>query len=234
MKKYLLLVVLFSFVLFWCAPRELTEEKTNQITEIDITAITDLSVLQGVITQVSVAMNSWTLSLQQAEKLINQLQHKYLDLIDATNKNIEDSFATIEQRFIAQSFPLRSLPLRAKKVWLIEPQGMFLDTLASKHLSTTEYDSTILVYTWDYALALQQAERIAQSAHLQISENFKEAQSIAQGTSVDYISGLDIAGLRKWIVYINHELLDTSIEQLLSVSVDEVWTLTIEATKYKE
>jgi hypothetical protein len=46
-------------------------------------------------------------------------------------------------------------------------------------------------------LALEQAERIAKNAHLQVSENFKEAQSIAQGTSVDYISGLDIAGLRK-------------------------------------
>jgi hypothetical protein len=51
---------------------------------------------------------------------------------------------------------------------------------------------------------------------------------------VDYISGLDIAGLRKWIIYVNHELLDTSLDQFLSVSVDDMWTLTIEATKYKE
>ena len=54
--------------------------------------------------------------MQQAEKLIGQLQQKYLDLIDTTNKNIEDSFAILEQRFTAQSFPLRSLPLRAKKL----------------------------------------------------------------------------------------------------------------------
>jgi hypothetical protein len=50
---------------------------------------------------------------------------------------------------------------------------------------------------------------------------------------VDYISGLDIGGLRKWIVYVNHELLDTNIDNLLSVSVDQDGVLTIEATKYQ-
>jgi hypothetical protein len=54
--------------------------------------------------------------MEQAEKLTDQLQQKYLDLIDISNKNIEATFATIEQSFNKQAFSLRTLPLWAKKV----------------------------------------------------------------------------------------------------------------------
>jgi hypothetical protein len=50
---------------------------------------------------------------------------------------------------------------------------------------------------------------------------------------VNYISGLDVENLTQWIVYVNHDLLDTDIDTLLSVSVDKEWTLVLEATKYE-
>ena len=154
--------------------------------------------------------------------------------MNTTNEAIENTFATLQNTLNTQNIGTYTLPLRAKKLWMIQPQGMNLDTTLSKYVYDSGYDSTILVYTWDYVLALQQAKIIAQQAHLQVSKNFQQAQSIAQGTSVDYISGLDIAGLRTWIIYVNHELLDSDVDQLLLVNVDQAWILTIEATNYKK
>lgn len=56
---------------------------------------------------------------------------------------------------------------------------------------------------------------------------------LAQSGDTKYISGLDTDVLTKGIVYTNHELLDMNVETLLSVSVDQEGTLTVEATKYK-
>jgi plasmid maintenance system killer protein len=44
---------------------------------------------------------------------------------------------------------------------------------------------------------------------------------------------LDVGSLSKWIIYVNHELLDTNIDQMFSVSVDQQWALIIEASNYK-
>lgn len=239
MKKYILLVVLFSLVLVWCnkAPLDgvaMDEVAVNKINDIDINTITDLPRLQDVISQISEAMNAWTLSMKEAQRLVEQLQKKYIALIYTTNESIENTFATIEKTLNTQNIGSYTLPLRAKKLWMIEPQGMNLNTLVSKYVYETDYDSTILVYTWDYDVAIQQAKLIAQKSHLQVSKNFKQAQSIAQVGNVDYISGLDIGDISKWIVYVNHELLDTNIDKLLSVSVDQEGILTIEATNYKQ
>ncbi|MEI7557498.1 MAG: hypothetical protein WCJ45_01255 [bacterium] len=44
---------------------------------------------------------------------------------------------------------------------------------------------------------MQQAKEIAQKAHLFVSKNFQDAQSLAKLGTIDYISGLDIVGLSK-------------------------------------
>lgn len=74
---------------------------------------------------------------------------------------------------------------------------------------------------------------IAKKANLFVSKNFQQAQALAKIGDINYISGLDISQLDKGIVYVNHELLETNVEQLLSVSVDQNGILTLEATKYK-
>lgn len=220
MKKYLLLVV-FSVVFFWCAK--------NNLGNIDVNAITDLSTLQGIITQVSEEINAWTISMEHAQELVEQLQQKYVDLTDTTDTPIETKFAALQKTFDEKAMVSYTLPLWAKKLWMSAPKWMVID----KTLSKQTIGSTILVYKWNYDIALQQAEFIAQKAHLYVSKNFQQAQSLAKIGNVDYISGLDIGGLRKWIVYVNHELLDTNIDNLLSVSVDQDGVLTIEATKYQ-
>lgn len=227
MKKYLLLALMFSFVLAWC--------QTRDIRKMDITSIADLPTLEGVIVQVSQEMNDWTLSMEQAQNLVNQLQQRYIDLTHTTQMTIESGFDIIQKTFDQKSFTLFWLPLWAKKLWMTEPKNMALDKTLSSYNITNDsgYNSTILVYAWDYTVALEQAKIIAQQAHLYVSKNFQQAQSLAKLGNIDYISGLDIGNLSKWIVYINHELLDTNFDILLAVSVDQDGTLTIEATKYK-
>ncbi|MFA6256250.1 MAG: hypothetical protein WC606_03630 [Candidatus Absconditabacterales bacterium] len=220
MKKYLLLVV-FSVVFFGCAK--------NNLGNIDVNAITDLSTLQGIITQVSEEINAGTISMEHAQELVEQLQQKYVDLTDTTDTPIETKFAALQKTFDEKAMVSYTLPLWAKKLGMSAPKGMVID----KTLSKQTIGSTILVYKGNYDIALQQAEFIAQKAHLYVSKNFQQAQSLAKIGNVDYISGLDIGGLRKGIVYVNHELLDTNIDNLLSVSVDQDGVLTIEATKYQ-
>jgi len=228
MKKCLLVILILSFVLLWC--------KRNDLNEIDIAKITDLPALQEVITQVSEEMNEWILAMEQAQTLVEQLQQKYLDLIvDTADNDIENTFDGIQKTFDKQLIPIYWLPLWAKKLWMVQPTWMQLDTLSSKYITTNDsgYSSTTLVYNWDYTLALQQAEIIAKKANLSVSKNYQQAQALAKIGDVDYISGLDLGNVSEWIVYGNHELLDTNIDNLLSVSVDQKGTLTLEATEYR-
>jgi len=54
-----------------------------------------------------------------------------------------------------------------------------------------------------------------------LSKSFEQAQTLAKVGNIDYISGLDIGSLTKGVVYTNHELTDTNIDYMLSVSVDQ-------------
>jgi hypothetical protein len=47
---------------------------------------------------------------------VNQLQQKYVDLTDTTQKTIEDQFEAIQKVFDKQSITLYGLPLWAKKL----------------------------------------------------------------------------------------------------------------------
>jgi len=226
MKKYLLLAVLFSLVFVWC--------QKIDIATLDVGAITDVATLHNSIAQVSDAMQKWTLSMEQAPGLVDQLQQKYVDLVDGTDVRIESLFATIQKTFDNKAITLYSLPLWAKKAWMIQPKGMALDKTLSKQTYSSWSTSTMLVYKWNYTIALQQAKLIADNAHLYVSKNFQQAQALAKIGNIDYISGLDVGALSQWIVYVNHELLDTNIDQMLSVSVDQQWTLLIEASNYKK
>ena len=226
MKKYVLvLLLLFSVVLVWC--------KKTDISTLDVDTITNIPALQTAITQVTQGINAGTLAVEKAQNLVNQLQQKYLDLTDTAQQSIETEFNTIEKVFETKSITLYTLPLRARRLWMTTPKWMQLEKTLSKiaSVNVSGYSSTILVYTWNYIIAMQQAKLIADKAHLFVTKNFQQAQALAKVGNIDYISGLDVSGLAKWIVYVNHELLDTKIANLLSVSVDQDGTLTIETTK---
>lgn len=226
MKKYLLLLFVSSLAFVWCA---------KPLDTMDFAKISDLSSLQNAVDQVSDDIKKWIVSMEDAQAIVDQLQQKYLELTDTTQKNIEAKLSTLQTLFDAQSAVSYSLPLWAKNLWMSKPQGMTLDTIHSKSTYTNAdgYLSTMLVYTWEYTLALQQAKRIADQAGLFVSKDFEKGQDLAQNSNTNYISWLDIDGLTSWIIYVNHELLDMNVETLLSVSVDQSWTLIIETTKYK-
>ena len=227
MKKYFLIVLLFSFFLLWCQKSTVTPPN---ISTINVSSIVDIPSLKTVLTQVSDAIVAWTTSMDQAQHLVDQLQQKYVALTNSVDTGIDATFTTIQHIFNEKSISLYWIPLWAKRLWMTQPQGMILDTSLSKYSYASWYSSVSLIYTWAYDLAMQQAKIIADTAHLYVSKNFQQAQALAKVWNVDYISGLDIGGLSQWIVYVNHELLDTNADQL-SVSVDQQWTLTIEATK---
>lgn len=230
MKKYFLVIVfLLSFFLLWC-----TTPSMN-INTLDVDSIVDLGTLEAKITELSQAIQDGTIEEELAQKTIEKLQQKYVDLKGTTSTAIEDKFATIKWLFVTKHVDSYVLPLWAKELWMSEPRWMSLNTQASHQTYTTSewYDSTILVYQWDYYFALEEAKRIADQAGLFVSNDFAQGQALAQNTNTNYISWLDIDGLTQWIVYVNHELLETNVDNLLSVSVDKNGTLIIETIQYK-
>ncbi|MCX6825367.1 MAG: hypothetical protein NTY80_04075 [candidate division SR1 bacterium] len=225
MKKQLIVALLLSAALVGCT-------KTD-ISKLDINSLTDLPALQKATTQVSQEINKGSITMDQAQSIVDKLQQRYVDLTDTADQNIETTFGTIQQIFDTKAVTLYVLPIWAKRLGMTEPKGMELDKSLSQQNYLSGYGSTLLVFRGNYTIALQQAKTIAQKAHLYVSNEFAQAQAIAKIGNIDYISGLDIGGLSKGIIYVNHELLDTRADQFLSVGVDQNGTLTLQATKRK-
>lgn len=224
MKKYFFLFLVASAMIFWwCASRSWEQ--------FDVASITDLDTLHATLDDISGAMHAGTVSMETAQDILDVLEQKYIDLTDIPQVDIEDQMSRIHEVFQSQSLTPRGLPLWAKRLGLVVPQGMTLDMTQSRQSKTSDTSFILLVYTGSYDHAMQQAERIATKAHLYVSKEFQKAQALAQYGEVGYISGLDIDGLMKWIVYVNAELLDTATDPLISLSVDKSWTLTLELTK---
>ncbi len=181
-------------------------------------------------------MNKWTLDIIKAEDLVNQLQQKYVDLTANAQPAIETQFADIQKIFDQQAVKSYTLPLWAKRLGMIEPQWMNIDKTISQqnYITSGGYESVILVYTGAYQEALQQAKLIAEKAHLHVDKAFQKAQSIAKIGDIQYISWLDVGNITQGIVYVNHDLTDTNVDYVLSVSVDQNWMLTLEATNYMQ
>ena len=224
MKKYLAILLIASFVVLgWCSSRSWEQ--------FDAASITDLDTLHATLDAISGAMYQGTVSLETAQDVLDALEQKYLDLTDIPQEDIETQIARIHDVFQTQSLTPRGLPLWAKRLGLLLPQNMHLDRTQSRQSKTSDTVFTLLVYTGEYQQAMLQAERIANAAHLYVSKDFQRAQALAQYGEVGYISGLDIDGLMKGVVYVNAELLNTAADPLISVSVDKSWMLTLELTK---
>ena len=145
---------------------------------------------------------------------------------------LEEKLALLEVQ--KQKF---SLPSWVKKLNITTPEGMTLDQNSS--YQTTEevegFNSMRFVYTWDYNLAMKQAEIIAKKAWIKVSEEFQLAQDALKKMWANTSSQLkELAWDLKWIVYTNYSLTkDPESDQIISISVEEDWTLEIVVTDRK-
>jgi hypothetical protein len=145
---------------------------------------------------------------------------------------LEEKLALLEAQ--KQKF---SLPSWVKKLNITTPEGMTLDQNSS--YQTTEevegFNSMRFVYTWDYNLAMKQAEIIAKKAWIKVSEEFQLAQDALKKMWANTSSQLkELAWDLKWIVYTNYSLTkDPESDQIISISVEEDWTLEIVVTDRK-
>jgi hypothetical protein len=139
---------------------------------------------------------------------------------------LEEKLALLEVQ--KQKF---SLPFRAKQLNITTPEGMTLDQNSSYQTSEEVewFNSMRFVYTWDYKLAMKQAEIIAQKAWVQISEEFKLAQDTLKKMWKNTLDQLkDMVWDLKWVVYTNYSIIkNPETDQIISISVEEDWTLEI-------
>jgi len=169
---------------------------------------------------------NWEITQEQAQEMTQNIWNYSIEDITNTKKFVEP-------------IKIAWLPDRAKNLWLTEPLWMSLDQDISKITSvdndTEWFDSVILVYKWDYLKSTQEAARIAQLASIPVSKEFQQAKEIEK-SSPDIINQMwdDIKNSMKWIIYSNNDLTDTNVEYLISISVDQDWTLTINASNYKQ
>ncbi len=222
MKKNILIISFLSLLIVfaWCSRQ-------------DNTQVNNLAELLVRVSNLSQDYNAGKISTQELEKQTLILQEEYSKLtlndLDSKSQNInqdiQNSFDNINQNIEKNRF---WLPIWAQELWLSLPTWLELIKSESRqtYQSIDGYDSVILTYSWDYAMSMQQAEIIASSWNISISPEFKAfLDSIQSSTWTDNT---------KWIVYTNHSLLDTQIDYLLVISVDENGKLTIEASNYKQ
>lgn len=120
--------------------------------------------------------------------------------------------------------PVSGLPQWTKDLGLSEPVGLMLDQEFSQITSADNADegfnSVLLVYSGNYNIAMQEAQRIANQARIPLSKDFLEAKEITELYSSTPIKG---------VAYMNFDpfLKDAPIN--ISITVDETGMLTISA-----
>lgn len=199
-----------------------------------IQPVQNLTELQTEITRISDALLSGTITPEAAQELFEQLQSKYTELTETQLLSRMDALREIIEQQKDAAVKLGALPTWAKDLWLTLPVRMRLNRAESKQTRVNKdgYDSFLYVYKWPYDYAMSEAMRIASGAKLFVSPEFAAAQQLSnEGKS---FTGLDTSDLTKWVVYSNHNLTDTKIDYLISVSVEADGTLTIDATNYTQ
>lgn len=194
----------------------------------------EISALQSDISNISDRMENWILNPEEAFTLSYQLQLRNKDMMtkdlqkdfDNLDHLIQEKMRQQKEKEDAEKLAQLSkkvLPERAQKLWLSVPANMTLDSTKTKQTTLAQnwYDSIVLLYKWTYELSMQEASKIAKKANLPISAEFAALQK-------------KLGSVIKWVVYTNHWLLDTNIEYLISITVDEDWSMTIEITNYKQ
>ncbi len=227
------MLVLSVFLLFWCS-------NNNKMT-IDMDKTNDLAWIMAVTSEVAQEYARWVISLEEFERISAELESKYEELagidIDELKDSINDSMEDI-QEVVEENIANISFPKRANDRWLSEPKWMEMN-LEESNTSTKEiewFDSIIMIYEWDYETALSEAKRIAENAGISISPEFKAAQEMLAWMTEEEKSDLDVLSkdMAKGVVYANHSLLETDFDRLITISVDELWKMIIEAINYAQ
>lgn len=202
--------------------------------EPQIQPVQNLVELQTEITRISDALLSGSITPEVAQELFEQLQSKYTELTETQLLSRMNALKGIIDQQKDAAIKLGTLPTWAKDLWLTLPQRMRLNRSTSKQTRVNDswYDSFLYVYKWPYEYALKEAMRIASGAKLFVSPEFAAAQQLTNEGKA--FTGLDTSDLTQWVVYTNHNLTDTKIDYMITVSVEADGTLTIEATNYKQ
>lgn len=215
MRKLIYIVFFGLFlILFGCV-----RNVTTSVDDKDINTNEKIMVIQQ-------KLINWEITQEQAQEMTQNIWNYSIEDISNTKKFVE-------------AIKIAWLPDRAKNLWLVEPLWMSLDQDISKITSidndTEWFDSVILVYKWDYLKSVEEAARIAQLASIPVSKEFQQAKEIEK-ESPDIMNQMwdDIKNSMKWIIYTNNDLTDINVEYLISISVDQDWTLTINASNYKQ
>lgn len=120
--------------------------------------------------------------------------------------------------------PATGLPNWARALGLSEPRNMVLDADFSQLTSASNpdegFNSVLLVYNGSYEVAMEEAKRIANQANIPISKDFQQAAELAKTYSTHSMKG---------IAYMNFDPFVSDAEYNISITVDELGTLTISA-----
>lgn len=218
--KRLNLILILSLVFFLSACSN-QSGKEVQLLQNDISNIVD-RMDNGILSSEEAFTLSYQLQLRNKEIITKDMQKDF----DKLDRLIQDKMRSEKEKkesaLILQSSK-KILPDRALNLWLSIPANMTLDGKQKKETTVISgwYDSITLVYKWNYDTAMQEAAKISKNANLPVSAEFASLQE-------------KLGSVIKWIVYTNHGLLDTNIEYLVSITVDEDGSMTIEATNYKQ
>lgn len=197
----------------------------------DISDVSDLPEILAQISQLDQDYAAQKISLEDYNSQSQALKEKYNELLWISTGDVEipQETGTIQETIW--------LPDWAKSLGLTEPMGLNVNMAEYKQttMQNEGYDSVILVYDGDYETSLLQAQQIATLANIPVSPEFKAAQGSLNTMTDEEKIQMNISGdMLKWIVYANYSLLDTKIDYLITISVDETGRLTIEAINYKQ
>lgn len=123
-------------------------------------------------------------------------------------------------------------PSWLKDIGIIEPQGLTFD--GNNSFQTKEnnmqdgYNSVLYIYHGSYQQAMKEAERVATSAGIPMSENYRKAKELSKKI------GKEIEGL-KGVTYMNYEFgaKEFSEPYKISISVDEKGKFTLNVADVK-
>ncbi len=181
------------------------------------------------ILMVMVFLLTWCGSKSSQDTIVENTKVAQVEEIQA---ELQEKIDILEEQKTELSFPSWLSELN-----IFEPENMELAEVSS--YQTTEevewFNSIHFVYNWAYDYAMDQAEKIATTANIPVSAEFKMAQDMLKNMDSDNIemqkAMLELAWDMKWIVYTNYSLLDASdIDYTIAITVNEDGSLEIDVT----
>lgn len=161
-------------------------------------------------------------------------QEKLDEWFDAVSQKIE---LDKKLEYLNEQKKNFTMPSWVKNLNIFEPQ--WLELVEDESYKTSQevewFDSIRYVYSGDYETSMSQAEKIAQKAWIDMSEEFKSAKELlAKMWSWDSSKFKDLIWDLKWVVYSNYSLTkDPEADKIISISVEEDWTMEIVVTDRK-